>query len=87
MQMILRYYVSVKPVQSEVTQALQLLEACLDELRQWMTLNFLKLNDSKTKFIIIGSKQQLSKVDVTGLRVGEATVTPVDSVRNLGVIF
>ncbi len=80
-------YVSVKPVQSEVTQALHLLEACLDELRQWMTLNFLKLNDSKTEFMIIGSKQQLSKVDVTGLRVGEATVTPVDSVRNLGVIF
>ena len=44
----------------------------------------LKLNDSKTNFILIGTRQQLSEVDVDSLCVGDSKVAPVKSVKNLG---
>ena len=45
------------------------------------------MNDSKTEFIIIGTKKQLTKVNIVGLTVGENSIVPVTSVRNLGSWF
>ena len=52
-----------------------------------MNQNFLKLNDSKTEFMILGSKQQIAKVNVQHVRVGESYIAPATNVRNLGVMF
>ena len=50
-------------------------------------MNMLKLNDNKTKFIILGTRQQLARLlDVT-IRIGNTTVLPVDYVCNLGFFF
>ena len=38
------------------------LELCLADVRSWMQVNFLKLNESKTEFIIFGTRGQLNKV-------------------------
>ena len=43
----------------------------------------LRLNDNKTEFMIIGTRKQLAKVIIDGLIVGESTIAPVTSVRNL----
>ena len=40
-------YISVDPTHSSVNDAIQQIEACLDELRQWMSRNCLKLNNAK----------------------------------------
>ena len=40
----------------------------------------LKLNDGKTEFMFIGTKQQLSKVN--SLTVGSIDVAPVSEARN-----
>jgi len=42
------------------------------------------LNDDKTEFILIGTRQQLAKVDGISLCVGDSNVSPVKSVKNLG---
>ena len=47
----------------------------------------LKLNDDKTEFMIIGSRQQLEKVSVAELSVGDISVSSVSTARNLGVLF
>jgi hypothetical protein len=52
-----------------------------------MALNWLKLNDDKTEFIIFGTPFQLRKVITTSIRVGEHTIQAVTSVRNIGAIF
>ena len=44
----------------------------------------LMLNDDKTEFLIIGTRQQLSKVSIQSIKVGQAEVSPVFSARNLG---
>ena len=48
--------------------------------------NKLKINDSKTEFLILGTRQQLQKVHIQGLQVGSEQVVPVRLVRNLGVV-
>ena len=53
-----------------------------------MSSNFLSLNPSKVEFLIIGLPQQLSKLSrPTIYQSNDVTLTPVDSARNLGVIF
>ena len=47
----------------------------------------IKINDGKTEFLIIGSKQQLKKLNPCHIRVGCVDIHPVSSVRNLGSWF
>ena len=64
------------------------LEACVEDIRQWMKSNMLKLNDSKTEFLLIHSKHMLGKeLEVSSLKVGDSNVPASDSARNIGVIM
>ena len=45
----------------------------------------LKLNEGKTEFMIIGTRQQLKKVTIDQLLVGDMRVIPVSNVKDLGV--
>ena len=45
------------------------------------------LNDDKTEFLILGTRQQLAKVNIDNIKVGSAKVSPVSAVRNLGSWF
>ena len=47
----------------------------------------LMLNDDKTEFLIIGTRQQLSKVSIQSIKIGQTEVSPVASARNLGTWF
>ena len=47
----------------------------------------LMLNDDKTEFLIIGTRQQLAKVNINCIRVGSTDVCPVTVARNLGSWF
>lgn len=47
----------------------------------------MKINDIKTEFRIIGTKQQLNKVNIKTLSVGESAVPSAAMARNLGVLF
>lgn len=49
-----------------------------------MKEDLLWLNYEKTEFLLVGSRQQLAKVSINSIKVGEAYVTPVSSARNLG---
>ncbi len=40
------------------------MENCLLDIKQWMLANKPKMNDAKTEFTIIGSRQQLDKIVV-----------------------
>ncbi|KAJ8030498.1 Propionyl-CoA carboxylase alpha chain, mitochondrial [Holothuria leucospilota] len=61
------------------------IENCVKDLRAWMLSNKLKINDSKTEFMLLGSKSSLAKVCVNSIQVGECVVQKVPYVRNLGV--
>ena len=68
-------------------KSLTKLNMCISDIRVWMIKNKLKINDSKTEFIIFRStllKQNLSDLSV---RVGDMQVSPSSKVRYLGVVF
>ena len=47
----------------------------------------LKLNEDNSEFMLIGTRQQLSKVRTDSLIVGDTQVKSVSEARNLGVWF
>ena len=55
-------------------------------IRIWILLDKPKINDRKTEFMIIGTKQQLSKVNID-LIVGGTSVSPDTVAKNLGIWF
>ena len=72
---------------SSQNNAVASMERCIKDIRSWMVMDRLKLNDKKTEFILIGTKQQLAKVYIDGLVVGASTINPVTAVKNLGTWF
>ncbi len=56
---------------SSQDNAISTMEICLSQVKQWMLHNKLKMNDSKTEFIIIGSQQQLKKIQFDSIKVGD----------------
>jgi hypothetical protein len=72
---------------SDSSASIQLISNCIDDIRLWMQSNLLKLNESKTEVILLGTKHQLSKVGNIEISVGNVNIKPCSKVRNLGVIF
>ena len=60
---------------------------CITAIRAWMIEDKLCLNDSKTEFMIVVTRQQLAKANIDQLCVGESSTVPVTSVENLGSWF
>ena len=67
-------------------EALSALENCILDVRAWIREDMLWLNDDKTEFILIGSRQQLAKVSINSIQVGEASVAPVSASR-MGYVY
>ena len=63
------------------------LETCISEIRDWMQRNHLKLNDTKTEFLVIGSKTQLSQLSNDSIQIGDSIIKSSHSARNIGAIF
>ena len=64
------------------------LQHTFQSVSSWMSANFLALNPSKTEFMLFGTPQQLQKLNETGLVISSGiSISPVSSVRNLGVTF
>uniref|UniRef100_A0A3Q3K2M1 Reverse transcriptase domain-containing protein n=1 Tax=Monopterus albus TaxID=43700 RepID=A0A3Q3K2M1_MONAL len=77
-------YLSMKPNESGQLVKLQ---ACLKDIKAWMTCNFLLLNSDKTEVIVLGPenlRNLLSNHIVTLIDIALSSST---TVRNLGVIF
>jgi hypothetical protein len=81
-------YLSFKPdTQTEQDNALAAMEACVSDVRKWMIQHRLMINDTKTEFLILGSRQQLKKLTIDGIKIGDANILPAAQVKNLGVIM
>ena len=63
------------------------MERCIRAVRAWLIVDKLKLNEDKSDFLLIGTRQQLSKVRTDSLMVGDTPVKSVSEARNLGVWF
>ena len=84
-------YLSFKPdptgVQPAQDDCIHRMEGCVDEIKEWMASNMLKLNEEKTEFIVFRTHQQLKKLQNITIRIGNTNIIPVDHVRDLGFIM
>ena len=78
---------SFKPDPDIVKSVVENLERCCDEIKKWMTLNRLKLNDDKTEAILLGPKERRNSVNLNSIRIGESEIEIVEKVRDLGLII
>ncbi len=80
-------YLALKPESDEaVYQAVSRIENCIADVRKWMSINFMKLNDSKTEIMIFDSHHK-GKTPKIGVQIGEQLIEQAPKVKNLGVIF
>jgi hypothetical protein len=68
-------YLSFKPgTMLDEVNAVRAMEACIAEVHQWMLSQKLELNPEKSEFMIIGTRQQLEKVNIDCLQVGDYAI-------------
>ena len=57
------------------TEAITSMERCIKAVRAWMLKDKLKLNEEKTEFLVIRTRQQLDKVSLDEMTIGHTKVT------------
>ena len=70
-------------------QILKNMEHCVEEVRHWMRHNYLKLNDSKTEFLVISRKgsKAFNLSEVQSFCMGSDVIEAGTSAKNIGAIL
>ena len=75
-------YLGFKPtVLGDDRQCLDRLEGCINDIRAWMKLNLLKLNNDKTEFLLLGTKHNISLAGELKIKIGNDTITNSTSAK------
>ncbi|RCU38734.1 hypothetical protein DVA76_17340, partial [Acinetobacter baumannii] len=77
-------YLSIKP---DETNKLAKLQACIKDIKNWMTCNFLLLNSDKTEVIVLGPKHLRDALCIDIVTLDGIALASSTTVRNLGVTF
>jgi len=79
-------YATFVPGEDE-RQVLDRMQRCIAAVKDWMALNWLKLNDDKTEFMVLGSPCNLAKTSTEHIVVGDHKIAKSQHVRNIGAMF
>ena len=71
---------------SQCEDSLEVLRACISDVKIWAVNNKLSLNESKTEILHFTSKFRREQC-LSNVNVGDSQIEPVPCARNLGVIF
>jgi len=63
------------------------LEACVQDVKSYLASLWLTLNDSKTEFIVLGTKRAVDRLDGICFNTGSTTIPPSSVVRDLGFLI
>ena len=69
---------------NEESEAIQLLVLSTSNIKTWMDQNYLQMNSSKTEFILIGSKQRLTKCGTDNININGEPVQLSQCIKYLG---
>ena len=61
-----------------------LIEKCIADVHTRFIAYHLMINDAKTEFLIIGTRQQLVNTSIESITTGDTDIKPLEGVRNLG---
>ena len=80
-------YFSFQPIQNEIDAGISQLQDCISDIQTWMRTNLLKLNNDKMQVILIGTRQQLSKIPEVTVKIGNESINPTETAQNLGMYW
>ena len=80
----LQIYVSFDLNPASMLDAIRRVEACVAEIKNWMALNYLCMNDDKTEFLPVVPKSAAQLLDNLVIHIGGAVIPAATCVRNLG---
>ena len=83
-------YVSFKVGDAvDLLEAQRRVEMCIAEIKAWMVMFMLKLNDDKTELVIIAPPYFVhhNKVPLSSVQVGDSGISTSKCARNIGVMF
>uniref|UniRef100_A0A3B1JQW8 Reverse transcriptase domain-containing protein n=1 Tax=Astyanax mexicanus TaxID=7994 RepID=A0A3B1JQW8_ASTMX len=66
---------------------LKKIEDCVEDVKSWMSHNFLLLNSDKTEVLLLGPKAARNKLSDLMLNLADFSATPGSAAKNLGVII
>ena len=69
----------------EESRVITQLQQCISNIKTWMDGNRLRMNSSKTEFLIVGSRQQLQKTNTCKLDVNGDLIDRSHCIKYLGV--
>ena len=72
---------------SDPSIAIDKVNKSISDIRTWMIQNKLKINDSKTEFLVLTSSFLKQHFNDLNISVGNSRIAPSLSARNLSVIF
>ncbi len=79
-------YLPFKP--EDYDTAITQMQNCLADIRRWMNENMLKLNDTKTEFMVIGKTSSLRKLPSTRqIIMGDECIVATENAKNIGAVF
>lgn len=80
-------YLSFDPQKDDHTDQLRKLKLCFNEIKQWMTANFLKMNDTKTEIMEIHGLHPRATLQPSFNLGLDDNIKPTLSAKNLGFFF
>ena len=82
-------YIEFNPLYENLSNIEQRIIACLNDIKNWMTSNKLKLNQDKTEILIVQTKNNFSSWTVPSITLSEEgeTLNTSPVVKSLGVLF
>ena len=66
-------YLAFSANDDDTMKAITDMSACIKDVRIWLLNHNLMNNDDKTEFMILGSRKQLSKLNISEIIVGSET--------------
>ena len=73
--------------QDDAAETIKRIEACVMEIKAWMALNWLKLNDEKTLSLLLPTPTVEPLPNISDIMISDNNITPSLSARNHGAIF
>ena len=67
-------------------EVLDRVSKCISDIRSWMIMNKLKINDDKTEFLLITSPRANITRDIQ-ISIGQEEISPSPACKSLGVMF